>query len=446
MNVPREAGRVLPIALIALLAPLPWIGDLRDSLAPYLVLTVAATLLLYAGSRWFDRRHATLSSRMILLVALLLRVVMLPMMPSLSDDAYRYVWDGRLVLNGFNPYHYVPSDSALSDFHDELYRLQGYPNTNTIYPPGAQLLFAVSVAVAKPFHGVFTPPFIAWKLLDVGAELIAIWLLLRLLIIAGIPTRNAILYAWHPLAVVEIAGQGHTDAFWVLAIVLFLYLYVRNRAGGGAPAVAFGASVRLFPVTLLPLWARFTPWRRLLPGMLLSIPFALLFIPLLEPRSLETFTSVLGKFTTYFEFNGGFYYAVKWALDALHIQPSNAIAGSIGIVVQVLLLAAVWLWPIREWNLRTLAVRCLLAVSIPIVFASKVHIWYFLAPLCLVPLLQEYWLERAWRWAALIGPFTYLMYASTPPHESTWVLVLEWGTFAALSISGYVGTRRTAER
>lgn len=427
--------------VLALLAPLPWLGDLRYAQGPYLTLITAATLVLYLGFYLSGRRNAEPGRRIVVVVALLLRLAMLPMEPSLSDDAYRYLWDGRLLLNGVNPYLHIPADSSLVRFHDELFRLQGYPTTHTIYPPGMQVLFAASVALAEPFGAGHAGGFAAWKLLVIAADMLAIWLLVIMLERLGHSRRPALLYAWHPLAVVELAGQGHTDVFWALGLGLALYGYMMRSAGGGVPGLAIGGILRLYPLALLPLWGRFLGARMWVQGLLLSLPVFLFMLPLLDPAALDNYATVLARFTNYYEFNGGFYYAVKWMADELRLAPSNRIAGAIGTGAQLLIFLMLWLRMPRDRSMPGLAWRALLLVTAQILLGAKVHIWYFVAPLYLLPLVSRHALQRAWLWALLAAPFTYMIYTSDPPRESMTVVAIEWGGFALLAAWDFYRSR-----
>jgi hypothetical protein len=442
----RRMILALGALLLALLAPLPYLGDLREQHRPYLLLMTAATLALYGGSWLLGRIGAVPSGRAILGVALVLRLAMLPMAPSLSDDAYRYLWDGRLLLHGVNPYHQPPSAPELAAFHDDLYRLQGYPTTNTIYPPGAQIVFASAMAFAEVAGGGHAAGYIAYKLFLIAIETAAIALLLRLLARLGLPMRGALLYAWHPLAIVELAGQGHTDAFWTLSLGLGLVGYAAAKSDGGMAGLALGSVLRLYPLPLLPLWARFLGAREALRGLLVSLPLMLLFIVFLDPVALGNYTTVLLRFTNFYEFNGGFYYAVKGALDAWHVKPSNAIAGAAGGALQLLVLLAAVLWPVRDRSPRALAWRALLVVTAMIVLGAKVHVWYFVAPLYMLPVVGARALNRAWLWAALAAPFTYLMYASGAYHERYDVVAIEWGGFALLAVYDSLRERYRAAR
>ncbi len=254
--------RFLLATIALLIAPLAWIDDLRAAVPLYLVLVTAAALLLYVGVRWIERSGRDISARTILVGALLLRLLVLPMQPSLSDDVWRYLWDGRLLLHGVNPYTALPADTSLTRFHDELFLRQGYPTTNTIYPPGAQLLFASVMAVSESVGSPFLVGYYCYKIVVLGLELLAIYLLLAALRLRGIPLHRAILYAWHPLPIIELCGQGHTDSIWAVAILAAFVLLLQRRGRGGGRALgplAFGAAGRLYPLGVMPLFLRYRP-------------------------------------------------------------------------------------------------------------------------------------------------------------------------------------------
>ena len=91
--------------------------------------------------------------------------------PSLSDDAYRYVWDGQVQAHGINPYQYVPQDPALEFLQDgALYDHLNSPAFYSVYPPVSQLIFG---AAAHLFDGNWWAIHYTIKLVFVLAELLS---------------------------------------------------------------------------------------------------------------------------------------------------------------------------------------------------------------------------------------------------------------------------------
>src|SRR5262249_9419976 len=149
------------------------------------VWAVAAVLVARGGVRP--------SLALVLAAAALLRLGALAAPVYLSDDIYRYIWDGRIQAAGINPYRYIPTDAELAPLRDTAV----FPNINrnnyapTIYPPGAQMVFLGINRIGE------TVPVV--KLVLVAAEAIGIGALLLVLRAVGAPTQNILLYAWHPL-------------------------------------------------------------------------------------------------------------------------------------------------------------------------------------------------------------------------------------------------------
>src|SRR5262245_51327152 len=169
---------------------------------------------------WIWRRRTLPSSRAVLVFVLGLAALMRALIlfaPPHSTDIYRYVWDGRVQAVGINPYRYIPADPALQALRDQAI----YPGINradyapTIYPPTAQLAFLAATRLGESVT--------AMKVAMVAFEAVAIWAILAILATRGLPAALVVVYAWHPLAIWEVAGSGHVDiiavAFVLLAIL-----------------------------------------------------------------------------------------------------------------------------------------------------------------------------------------------------------------------------------
>ena len=186
---------------------------------------------------------------LILVTAALMRLGALAAPVYLSDDIYRYIWDGRVQAAGINPYRYIPTDTHLVPLRDQAV----FPNINrnnyapTIYPPIAQMLFFAASRLGETV--------LAIKLVLVAIEAIGIGALFVVLRTVGAPRENILLYVWHPLPVWEIAGSGHIDAAVVAFVALALATAVTGRRAWSGAALAAGTLVKFFPLVLLPaLW------------------------------------------------------------------------------------------------------------------------------------------------------------------------------------------------
>jgi len=250
----RRPGPVaFALPLVAVSLGLLLVFDLAHHLVSTLALLGAAFLgLLFAVPRLEAASVPTGGA--ILLGALLLRLPLLPLPPTLSDDVLRYLWDGKVAAAGLNPYALAPAAEKLTPLRDEIWRRLPHKRVPAVYPPLS--IAAFSIASRLPF------PMAAWKLMATGADLAACWLLLRLARRLGLPAGRTAWYAWNPLVALEVAGMGHVDALGVAAVVgavLFLLPPVR-RAGAaamsGAMLAAAGILAKLVPFAALPMWAR----------------------------------------------------------------------------------------------------------------------------------------------------------------------------------------------
>ena len=193
-----------------------------------------------------------------------MRLPLLALPPDLSDDVLRYVWDGRVVAAGENPYRLAPEAAELAPLRDDLWQHLPHREVPTVYPPLALGVF--SIAATTPF------PMLACKVVATLADLALCALLLALARRRGVPDARAAWYAWSPLVALETSGMAHVDVLAVAPLVAaVLWLTPRSpRAAVGArgvlasaAALSAGILAKLAPLAALPLAARSggRPWR-----------------------------------------------------------------------------------------------------------------------------------------------------------------------------------------
>ncbi len=215
-----------------------------------LVLFIGAALALKSIVRTSSRAF-TPSMLAIIGFAIWFRIVLLPQTPFLSNDIYRYLWDAEVLDRGINPYLYPPAANELSSLHDlEIYGKMSHKGVHTVYPPVLQGLFWAGIKLAQalainPIHAV--------KALWILFDLLLIFVLARLLAEYQIDSRWAMLYAWHPLAVIEIASSGHPDGVGACFLLAALFFLKRERYVYGAMFLALGFLVKFVTILLLPL-------------------------------------------------------------------------------------------------------------------------------------------------------------------------------------------------
>ncbi len=186
-------------------------------------------------------------------VAILVRLLLIFSNPILENDFYRYIWDGKVLESGRNPFHAAPAEMDIADIEPDegrrpraalVHRRINYPDVKTIYPPLAQLVFLLNASLFGWEPGGFRLTFL---ILDLLIMVAIYWL-------TGDPGRRRacfLVYAWNPLLLKETINSMHID----IACALFLTAYVAAVIKG-RPALAFAALlpavfVKITPVVLL---------------------------------------------------------------------------------------------------------------------------------------------------------------------------------------------------
>ncbi|HMB93996.1 MAG TPA: methyltransferase domain-containing protein [Rhodothermales bacterium] len=415
MPRPRVTTALL-LALTVLVIALAWLAHDRAQL-PVLV----PLAFLTGAIVWGLWQQDTLQTRHVLVFAILFRLVLVGLPPSLSDDAFRYLWDGLVQVNGINPYHYVPQDAALSAFHREpIYEALNSKGYFSVYPPLSQLVFAFG-ALFYPFG--WQVSYFVIKAVFVLFELGALLLISRI-----VTARWLMLYALHPLVLLETAGQAHTESAMVFFLVATVFLARQEQGGWAAVALSLAGWVKLFPFLLMPfLWRRFG-WRSVWVSGLMVVLVAL---PYAAPYVLSNVQASLDLYARLFEFNAGFYYSIK---EYYFITTGADWSKQIGPTLRQLFLISVPVLYVLDARLRwPLARAFLVTIGFFLVMATTVHPWYFLGVLALIALLaRPAW---HWQWLGLCALGTYLLYIDGP----YWFFVIAgWGGWLLLALMRYM--------
>ena len=250
--------RLEPVGLAMLLSfvctLIGHVPDWRAELGRFqLLMLVAFAAYALAVMRRAHWRALPRAGTFVVLVALALRMAVLPVNPSLSDDVYRYAWEGRVLAGGGNPYAHAPADPALARFRDhQVHPRVNHPELRAIYPPLAEAGFAL---VARLWYSL-----LAFKLWILLHDLVLCVLLVAWCRARGGSAWDALVYAWNPLVVTEYAGSAHHDPTGIVWLVAALMLAERRPVTSALSAVA-AVLVKLVALPVLPFIARAWPVR-----------------------------------------------------------------------------------------------------------------------------------------------------------------------------------------
>jgi hypothetical protein len=264
-----KGNRALTVLLgLAVLAPTwaaiastrAWPAELVPHLLYYVLAGVAWSTAVLLLPR-LSRGRGQLGIIVVVALALRLPAWLAPLVH--SDDAHRYVWDGQVTRAGINPYRYAPDAPELQPLRDDNWRRVNNRDLPTIYPPLAQLAFAIS------------PSLRGWKTLVALADLaiallLSIWLRQR-----GLDQRRLVIWLWSPLVVIELGVNAHVDALGIALLVAGLVAWEQGRRAIAGGLVAAAALVKLLPLVVLAgMRDRRSLAMAALVALVLTLPFA----------------------------------------------------------------------------------------------------------------------------------------------------------------------------
>lgn len=297
----------------------------------------------------------------VIVPALLCRLLLMPHEP--SDDLNRYLWEGRLVQNGVNPYLHSPDDPALAALarQDPFHGGINHPDIPAAYPP--LMLTGFSFMIRLGYSPTVIKSFMV--LFDLGA----LWLLIGLLSHRGLDERWAVLYAFNPVILYAFAGQGHLDAAQNFFLLAALRMYDQKRWGWMFFAAGLAVQAKYVAVLTLPFMVNRESLRRL--WVILPV-IGLPFLPFLGEGAGRVFDG-LRTFGSAFAFNGSVHGLLRWAMAG--IAPATT-------ACQVMLAGALafgyfYFHPRRSPRFYDDPISgCFFVLGALLLFSPTVHFWY----------------------------------------------------------------------
>lgn len=361
-----------------------------------------------------------------ILAAVLFRVLLLFALPNLSDDYFRFVWDGRLLINGISPYSVLPYDWIHGNLMPppgidvELYQQLNSPKYYTVYPPVCQWIFgAASALFPTNLYGAV----VVMKLCLLLFELGTLYLMHRLATLWQLPNKRVLLYALNPLVVVEICGNLHFEGVMIFFLLLSVWwLFKGNKAGWSAVAMGLAVCSKLLPLMFLPLLVKRLGWVGALRyGIIMIAVITVCFTPFFSAQTFQGLAASVGLYFQKFEFNASIYYLIR-ALG-YWVKGYNIIGTAGWILALTTTLVIVWL-ATTDNNFRQNAHTPVMLFSLFIYFAlsTTVHPWYIctLVALCI---FTPY--RFAVLWSALVL-LSYHVYDQNHYLENLWWTALEY--------------------
>ena len=354
------------------------------------------------------------------------RLIVIFVFPNLSDDIYRFIWDGHLTLGGINPYIYPPVELAGTDhgiraLTPDLFEALNSQMYYSIYPPVDQAIFALSSLIGGSNWWLSS---IMLKLAIFSAEVATLWMMVRILVQRGSP-QLVLLYALNPLVIIELTGNIHFEAFMILGVVASWYFLRRQQALGVAGGLAIGIGAKLLPLILVPFLIRRLPIKRLVTVLLTLVTITLIILLPMLLAGVGPGKSIHLYFQS-FEFNASFYYIARWFGYQSTGYNEIAVIGPVMAGLTVAYLSALWLLE-RKPDIKNFPQIALWALTGYFLLATTVHPWY-ICPLVALSVFTN------WRfpviWSALVF-LSYSAYQSASYTENLWLIGMEYSVLLA---------------
>jgi alpha-1,6-mannosyltransferase len=370
--------------------------------------------------------------KLLVLLSVLVRLIFIAAIPNLSQDFYRFIWDGRMILAGFNPFLYTPISfielgqlpvAQANELYQGMGTLSGGNHTN--YPPLNQLCFVIAgLFSSNSILGSVIVMRLIIVLADIGTLLVGKKLLEKL----QLPSHTIFWYILNPFIIIELTGNLHFEAVMIFFLVVSLYLLHQNKWQMAAVVLAFSVSIKLLPLIFLPLFfkkLRFKKWVAFC-AVVVGIT-VLLFAPFISTEFLINYADTVALWFRKFEFNASIYYVLR--AIGYTFRGYNEIA-IIGKIISIAVILFVLVFAMLKKNMSTIGLiySMLFVIAFYFFTTTTMHPWYLATPL-LLSLFTKYRFTLVWSFVIFLS---YFAYVNNTHQENYWLLIVEYSVVYAV--------------
>jgi len=361
------------------------------------------------------------------------RLVFLFAIPNLSQDFYRFIWDGRMIAEGINPYLSTPQEWVQSGNFEVIAQsrqlVEGMQSLNashfTNYPPVSQWVYALAgVLYPKSILGSV----IVMRVILIFADVVTFIFIRKLLQQLKLPKHQALWYFLNPLVIIELTGNLHFEGLMVMCLLISIYLLLKKKWIWAAVLFGLSVSVKLLPLVLLPLFFHyFRKQERLNIYKLIAfygitfLTVVITFLPFFSVELIQNFGDSVALWFNKFEFNASIYYLIRW----IGFQTVGwNIIGVAGKILPIVILVTILGFSFFRNNNseKTLFVSMLSALSIYFLLSTTVHPWYVVTPLA-ISIFTHYKYLLVWSFTMILS---YSAYGINGFNEQLWLVGLEY--------------------
>tara|TARA_R110000868_G_scaffold720_5_gene5268 strand:+ start:13508 stop:14854 length:1347 start_codon:yes stop_codon:yes gene_type:complete len=420
----------LLLALTSLLFYFSFAYDLERTDYIKLVMLYSALFFLFYKLIQINRYNLSFLT----IIAFAFRIVFLMAIPNLSQDFYRFIWDGRMILEGFNPYLYTPESFVLNGVFpihqaQELYNGMGVLNGShfTNYPPINQLCFVIAgVFAGKSILGSA----IVLRLIIIAADFGTLYFGKKLLEKLDTPNHVIFWYILNPFIIIELTGNLHFEGVMIFFLIWSLYLSHIGKWKYAAIVLACSISVKLIPLIFLPLFfQKLNRKNSIVFYTLVGLMTIVLFAPFYSAQFITNYMQTVALWFQDFEFNASLYYIAR---EIGYLLTGYNEIGIIGKSIPIIVILFVLLIAFFRKNKTTieLITSMLFVLSFYYFTSTTVHPWY-IATLLILSIFTRYKFPLVWSFVAILS---YLAYANPNNTENLWIIGVEYACVYSIFI------------
>ena len=384
------------------------------------------TLLLIYGVAFFNYvwvvRLTNIPWKVLFVSGVLVRIALLWGLPTLSDDFYRFIWDGTLLKNGINPFGVLPQEALrmnVPGLDKAFFEQLNSPNYYTIYPPLNQAIFWLSAQIGG--SGDWLLSVNVMRLFLIGADIGTCFLLKSLLEKYGRSLHNAFWFFLNPLVILEFTGNLHFEGLVIFFLVLGIHQFDRVKILGQGIGFAGAISTKLVPLIFLPaVLMKQWPKRGFMVCVVAVVIALLTFMPMIGSALISGMGASIGLYFQRFEFNASIYFVIREiGFMSVGYNLIRQTGPWLGVTTFILIMS----WALVATRLKKdLPLILLGSLVIYLLFSTTVHPWYVI-PLIPLGILSGYYFPVVW---SLMIFLTYIGYATEDFHLPMGWVFLEY--------------------
>ncbi|MBL7872208.1 MAG: hypothetical protein JNM78_11390 [Cyclobacteriaceae bacterium] len=377
----------------------------------------------------------------------LFRIIFMFSLPSLSDDFYRFIWDGRLWSAGYHPFTELPSiylQQNIAGINHDLFTHLNSSAYFTVYPPVAQFIFLFSVKISP---NSVLGSVIVMRVVLLLAEAGTLVLIHRVLRRFSLPAKNILIYALNPLVIIELVGNLHFEGLIIFFLLMAVYLMIINKWIVSAMNITLAVGTKLLPLIFIPSLLRSLGVKRSIQyGAIVILSGVLIFFPMYDQSAFQSMMNSVSLYFNKFEFNASLYYLIReygfWQYGYNTIQTTG---WKLGLIAAILILifsfrkGLAWSFDNMMDSIKILMNDWMWILAIYFLFVTILHPWYITTLLAL-SVFTSYRFPIVWTGLIFL---TYVGYTATGFIENLWLTAFEYIVVIGYFVFEIISRRHT---